>query len=786
MQTEDVTQTGSEEGSLIQTTAAEEPAAACCCGPGESCGDSLETTGYPSREEAVRAWEALAAEIAAAPLPTEESCGCEGACDKTGSLTVIGSGIESVGFTRDAEAAIKAADKVFFCVADPATIIWIRKLRPDAYDLYVFYDDSKPRYHTYMQRSEAMLHPVRQGESVVAIYYGHPGVFVLSTHRSIAIARREGYRARMKAGISALDCLCADLGVDPCHPGLVTHEATDMLIRRRDPDTSLHVVLWQVGLIGQMGFRRMGFVNDKFQILVEYLQSFYGEDYPVTHYLAARYPTLEPTVEVHTLSGLLDPAVQEKITGLSTFYLAPKDARETDADMALRLGLIKPGQEIGPGRPVREIANYGPRELRALKGFAGFKVPDDFQHQPLTRAGEFLIELTDDPELAETYVRNPERAVDDEVFPGLSSKEKQALARRHEGAIQLATKGSRAVSPPRDQLILALLRDRKLCIDLQRTIRSAIEQDRLGAELSAWIRGRGFEIRLGDLFAAVRGIDASLLLPWTGAYYDRDADLMLAIMGAPVSSASLIAVNGEILTGITFYNGALAWRRQDGNPHSGLLHFDLRSLTHGPRAVSGTVTFGGEAGPRKVRFDGRDLETLELSKQPTAAGGFHAEYTAVGLDWQTSMVRSLAVDQDSLNVGGTAVPDYSFTDGELSWTDTDAFLGRGRLRFLTDPICGLRFFFGKAGEDVAKTNFCGYAPAVNGKHREAPPAVATTLSPIAWQTLRQISDGAIRERLTPFWNEWQKTRFTTQVIHRSLLGLVSRLARTRTEQTSKS
>ena len=88
---------------------------------------------------------------------------------------MIGSGIEGGWvFTAADEMLIRDADEVFFCVADPATSVWIKARRPDAYDLYVLYDDSKLRYLTYMQMTEAMLHYVRRGRRVVAIFYGPP------------------------------------------------------------------------------------------------------------------------------------------------------------------------------------------------------------------------------------------------------------------------------------------------------------------------------------------------------------------------------------------------------------------------------------------------------------------------------------------------------------------------------------------------------------------------------------------------------------------------------------
>src|SRR5262245_26694720 len=108
---------------------------------------------YPTREESSSRWRELARAIAA-----EAHCRTDSPDKKTetpGRLVVIGSGIEVAGFTMDSAALIETADEVFYCVADPATQVWIRKIRPDAYDLYTLYDDRRPRYQTYMQMTAA-------------------------------------------------------------------------------------------------------------------------------------------------------------------------------------------------------------------------------------------------------------------------------------------------------------------------------------------------------------------------------------------------------------------------------------------------------------------------------------------------------------------------------------------------------------------------------------------------------------------------------------------------------
>src|SRR5438128_1392123 len=132
---------------------------------------------YPVYEDHQKAWEELAAGIAGLRHEVREVP--EGAVapnSKPGSLTIIGSGIETIGIAVGDKKLIEEADKVLYCVADPATIVWLKRLRPDALDLYVLYGENKVRYTTYMQMTEAQLYWVRKGLKVVVVFYGHPGI----------------------------------------------------------------------------------------------------------------------------------------------------------------------------------------------------------------------------------------------------------------------------------------------------------------------------------------------------------------------------------------------------------------------------------------------------------------------------------------------------------------------------------------------------------------------------------------------------------------------------------
>lgn len=255
-----------------------------------------------------------------------------------GRLVVIGSGIKAVShFTLEAQAHIQQADIVIYAAADPVTEIWIEEQNPNTFDLYQYYADDKSRIITYVQMIERILFEVRAGKYVCALFYGHPGVFVTPSHNAIAMARREGYDAVMLPAVSAEDCLYADLGVDPSVPGLQIYEATDFLLRKRRIDTTANFVLWQVGCIGDLGFKFSGYDNDKFGILIDYLEEIYGGDHPAINYVANMFAG-EPTIDHHVISDYRDPKVKEKVSGISTFFIPAKEPAKSNPDMQAKLG----------------------------------------------------------------------------------------------------------------------------------------------------------------------------------------------------------------------------------------------------------------------------------------------------------------------------------------------------------------------------------------------------------------------------------------------------------------
>ena len=252
-----------------------------------------------------------------------------------GALVVVGSGIQVRShISTQASVFVRDADKVFFIIPDGLGDEWMLELNASAESLAPIYKSHSQRLNAYQAIVEHILEPVRRGLNVCAVFYGHPGVFVLPSHEAIKQARAEGYRAWMCPGVSAEDCLFADLGIDPATVGCQTYEATDFLLNAPALDTRSHLVLWQVGGIGNTGQPK----NQKAQgvhILTEVLLTHYPADHIVTVYEAPPLSQYSPRIVPIPLAQL--PTV--KLTSISTLSVPPCRSKKPDPIMLARLGL---------------------------------------------------------------------------------------------------------------------------------------------------------------------------------------------------------------------------------------------------------------------------------------------------------------------------------------------------------------------------------------------------------------------------------------------------------------
>lgn len=261
-----------------------------------------------------------------------------------GSLIVVGTGFHVAGqVTAETLTCLEKADKLFHLILEPATRHWLESVNPTAESLDGCYVEGRPRSEAYAAMVERLLAPVRRGLRVCAAFYGHPGVFVDPSHAAIRRARAEGFPARMLPGISAEDCLFADLGVDPGKHGCQSFEATDFLLRRRRFDPASSLVLWQVGAIGLLTASRQGksdAAREKrrragLAVLADVLREHYPAGHEAILYEASPLPLCPPEVRPVALAGLAAASVRFT----STLYVPPGRKAPVDPAMRRRLGL---------------------------------------------------------------------------------------------------------------------------------------------------------------------------------------------------------------------------------------------------------------------------------------------------------------------------------------------------------------------------------------------------------------------------------------------------------------
>lgn len=228
-------------------------------------------------------------------------------------LVIIGTGISIVGqMTTESLSWIQRAECFLYAANDPISEHIVRNINKGipTESLNKLYQPGIHRMDIYIEMVEQIMKNVRAGYKTVVAFYGHPAVFAYATHKSIAMAQAEGFRAKMLPGISAQDCLFADLAIDPCDFGCNTLEATDFLLSRRPIDTSAYLLLWQIGTLAFNDYDPSGKYDKRaMPLLIEKLSRLYAPDHEVILYQASTIMGGEPVIKKSLIADLLENEV---------------------------------------------------------------------------------------------------------------------------------------------------------------------------------------------------------------------------------------------------------------------------------------------------------------------------------------------------------------------------------------------------------------------------------------------------------------------------------------------
>jgi uncharacterized protein YabN with tetrapyrrole methylase and pyrophosphatase domain len=238
---------------------------------------------------------------------------------RKGSLTVVGVGYQiAIQTTLEAQYSITNAERLFYLVNDKLTEQWLRSLNRRSVSLAECYVEGRPGMDCGNEMVDRMISVVRRGFRVCAAFAGHPGIMLYAAHEAVRRTREAGLQATMQPGISALDCLYADLGIDPASNGCQVFAATDFLIHQRKFDPCSALILLQTGALGLTKYSsKNDRLPSRLQVLTEVLLDSYPPDHEVVIYDRPSIPFCNPNIQKILLNKLPDADV----SFVSTLYL---------------------------------------------------------------------------------------------------------------------------------------------------------------------------------------------------------------------------------------------------------------------------------------------------------------------------------------------------------------------------------------------------------------------------------------------------------------------------------
>jgi len=528
--------------------------------------------------------------------------------DKKGSLVVVGTGLCFGQMTIESAALIRDADVVMYVCSDKLSEDYLQKLNKNWHNMYQYYADDKPRRDTYKQMTMAMVGEVKKGKRVVAVFYGHPGVFANPTHAAIRELKQEGYKAKMLPGVSAADCLFADLGVDPGHHGILQYEATDILVRDRPLVVEVHVLIWQIGCVGESGFTRSGFKNENLPVLMKRLVAVYGEEHEATHYVAASYPFTQPLIQTFKLGNMLD----HNFTGISTLYIPPLFWKAANEEMLQSFAIH--------GTPTKDRSERIRREIET-----GY-VPSQFeQFNGGGLLASYLQKMAVDPQVKRAHEANPRLAM---KRSGLNSNEIKAVMSG--STRQLITALNSNDYKKVDQFFQWTIANTANVQELQKEVQDNTTYNEQGqvqsvdeASINSWISqldGGVYDgVTYGDYCSVAEQHYNENFSFFTGTYEMNDTDSKEAPQVFTVQTSTVKQDDGTMVNHVvvsygtsvddsviikkwTFDTLCLQWSTIDDNPTDGKLYFKVtgddgiqEAYPYPNLLFSGTITTNGNA-----------------------------------------------------------------------------------------------------------------------------------------------------------------------------------------------
>lgn len=241
-------------------------------------------------------------------------------------IYIVGLGISHIDqITREAERCMEASNEILYVERGLGIDAFLASKCKCITDLTRLYAEGEDRQGTYRKMAATVVKAALERPPVTFALYGHPLIYSYPPFLIREMAGLLGLSVKVVPGVSAMDCIFADLFVDPSMNGIQMFEATEMLLRGRLLQTDVAALIWQIGALETGLYSTYSSRPERFQRFKDHLLRFYPSHHTVFAVHSATHSLLKPEIYEFEISDIGDYA--SVLHAGFSMYIPPLESR---------------------------------------------------------------------------------------------------------------------------------------------------------------------------------------------------------------------------------------------------------------------------------------------------------------------------------------------------------------------------------------------------------------------------------------------------------------------------
>jgi uncharacterized protein YabN with tetrapyrrole methylase and pyrophosphatase domain len=246
-------------------------------------------------------------------------------------LNIIGLGVKIPDqITAEARDAMARCSRIFAIVQEPP-LEWLPTGTSEPIsvtNVLGLYAEGALRTQNYDRVADIIFQSLRDTKSVGYVTYGNPLAYDSVAQNLVRYARQAEIPVRVVPGISSVDTLLCDLGLDMA-PGIQVYEASWLVAARIRLEVTVAAIVLQVGSFGSLRTNyRVRPEAASLNLLAEYLTQFYPKSHELSLVRSSGAAQQSPHIKKTLLADLCTVHSEDLLN--SSLYVPPLGAARLD------------------------------------------------------------------------------------------------------------------------------------------------------------------------------------------------------------------------------------------------------------------------------------------------------------------------------------------------------------------------------------------------------------------------------------------------------------------------